>query len=53
MAARMAEIEREVRNCEDLLQASHNASEKASLKRQMTKLTTEYIRLATKVAAMV
>ena len=50
---RMTEIEMEVRNCEDLLQASHNANEKAGLQRQMSKLTTEYINLATKVASMI
>ena len=53
MYSRMNEIEMEIKTCEDLYAASFNESEKAGLSKQMSKLTTEYIGLATKVAVMV
>lgn len=51
--SRMDSITRQIAVCEDLYQASHNASEKAGLQKKMMKLTTEYMRLATQVATMI
>ena len=47
--SRMAAIERQITNCEDLYAMSHNESEKKNLQKEMSRLTTEYIRLSAKL----
>lgn len=47
--SRMTSIQNQITICEDLYQASHNESEKKGLQREMSRLTTEYIRLAEKL----
>ena len=47
--SRMDTITRQIAICEDLDQASHNESEKKGLQKRMSKLTTEYMRLAEKL----
>ena len=51
--SRMAEIESEVRACENLMQAYDNPRIKERLSNHMDKLTTEYMNLATEVATMI
>lgn len=47
--SRMNSITREIAICEDMYQASHSESEKKGLQKRMSKLTTEYMRLAEKL----
>lgn len=48
--SRLATIEQQIRTCEDLYQVSHKESERRGLQKEMSKLTTEYLRLSKKLA---